>query len=199
MKTHIFPALKLTLALIILLAFGYTLVIRGIALFSMFGGNGETVEKEGKVVGYKLIGQAFKSDKYFWGRPSAVDYNAAGSGGSNKGTTNPDYLKTVQARIDTFLVHNPGTNRKDIPIELVTASGSGLDPDVTPEAAYIQAPRIARVRNIDINEIEKIIQKNIEKPFMGIFGTTRVNILKLNLELDNLSKHEICNHIAKRK
>ena len=198
MKSQILPALKLTLALIVLLAFGYTLVVRGISLYSMFGGNGETVEKEGRIVGYRLIGQSFKSDKYFWGRPSSVDYNAAGSGGSNKGTNNPDYLKTVQGRIDTFLNHNPGVCKKDIPVELVQASGSGLDPDITPAAAFIQAPRIARVRNMNVKEIDKMISENTERPFLGIFGTTKVNVLKLNLELDDLSENALRNSISKK-
>ena len=108
------------------------MLIAGIGQAAPGGGKGETVSVNGKVVGYKLIGQKFTDDKYFWGRPSAVDYNAAGSAGSNKGPTNPDYLKTVQDRIDTFLVHNPGIKKEEIPSELVTASGSGLDPDISP-------------------------------------------------------------------
>ena len=103
----------------------------GIAQAAPAKGKGETVTVNGKVVGYKLIGQKFTDDKYFWSRPSAVDYNAAGSGGSNKGPTNPDYLKTVQDRIDSFLVHNPGIKKEEIPSELVTASGSGQDPDIS--------------------------------------------------------------------
>ena len=140
----------------------------------------------GKVVGYKLIGQKFTEDKYFWDRPSAVDYNAAGSGGSNKGPTNPDYLKDVQARIDTFLVHNPGIKKEEIPSELATASGSGQDPDLSPAAAYVQVKRIAAVRNIPAEKLNDLVKKHIAKPLAGLFGTERVNVLQLNIDLDNL-------------
>src|SRR5437879_2650697 len=95
----------------------------------------------GKVVGYENVGQKFTKDKYFWVRPSAVDYNAAGSGGSNKGPSNPDYLKQVQDRIDTFMVHNPTVKKSEVPAEMVTASGSGLDPDISPAGAAVQSVR----------------------------------------------------------
>src|SRR6476619_2157242 len=138
MKKYLLPSLKLTLALIVLLAVIYPLLIAGVGKLTPGGGDGETVKVNGKVVGYAIVGQKFTDDKYFWSRPSAVDYNAAGSGGSNKGPTNPDYLKQVQDRIDTFLVHNPGTNKKDILSDLVTASGGGLDPHISVEGAYVQ-------------------------------------------------------------
>src|SRR6478672_1626410 len=148
MKRYLFPSLKLTLVLIIICSVLYPLFIAAIGRLTPGRGEGETVSINGKVVGYKLIGQKFTDDKYFWSRPSAVDYNAAGSGGSNKGPTNPDYLKTVQDRIDSFLVHNPGIKKEEIPSELVTASGSGQDPDLSPKAAYVQARRVAAVRNV---------------------------------------------------
>ena len=148
MKTHIGPAIRLTLVMLVLLAVIYPLVVAGIAKLAPGGGKGETVTVNGKVVGYKLIGQKFTEDRYFNSRPSAVDYNAAGSAGSNKGPSNPDYLKAVQARIDTFLVHNPGIDKASIPAELVTASGSGLDPDLSPAGAKIQVARIAKVRGV---------------------------------------------------
>jgi potassium-transporting ATPase KdpC subunit len=144
------------------------------------------VSVNGKVVGYKLIGQKFTDDKYFRSRPSAVDYNAAGSGGSNKGPTNPDYLKTVQDRIDSFLVHNPGVKKEEIPSELVTASGSGQDPDLSPAAVYIQVKRIASVRSVPEEKVRALVSQHIEKPLFGLFGTERVNVLKLNIDLDNL-------------
>src|SRR6476619_8351612 len=128
MKKYLLPSLKLTLALIVLLAVIYPLLIAAVGKLTPGGGDGETVSVNGKVVGYAKIGQKFTEDKYFWSRPSAVDYNAAGSGGSNKGPTNPEYLKQVQDRIDTFLAHNPGVRKEDIPAELVTSSGSGEDP-----------------------------------------------------------------------
>src|SRR5438270_2371849 len=147
MKEYLMPSLKLTLVMLILCSIIYPLFIAAVGKLTPGGGDGETVKVNGMVVGYAIVGQKFTSDRYFWSRPSAVDYNAAGSAGSNKGSTNPDYLKQVQYRIDTFLVHNPGINKKDIPAELVTASGSGEDPDLSPAAAKIQVKRIAAIRN----------------------------------------------------
>src|SRR6201991_150778 len=138
MKKNLVISLKLTIALIILCAVIYPLLIAGIGKATPGGGKGTTVIVNGKVVGYERLGQKFTEDKYFWGRPSAVEYNSAGSAGSNKGPSNPDYLKLVQDRIDSFLVHNPGINKSDIPAEMVTASGSGLDPHISPDGAYIQ-------------------------------------------------------------
>jgi K+-transporting ATPase ATPase C chain len=186
MKEHILPAIRLTIVCILFFCGVYTIFILGIAQAAPAKGNGQTVTVNGKVVGYKLIGQKFTDDKYFWSRPSAVDYNAAGSGGSNKGPTNPDYLKTVQDRIDSFLVHNPGIKKEEIPSELVTASGSGQDPDLSPAAAYIQAKRIAAVRNISEEKIKALVSQHIEKPLLGLLGTERVNVLKLNIDLDDL-------------
>src|SRR5579862_5586564 len=117
MKQHIIPALRLTFVCILFFCGIYTLLIWGIAQASPGKGEGETVSVNGNVVGYKLEGQNFSNDRYFWSRPSAVGYNAAGSGGSNKGPTNPDYLKDVTSRIDSFLVHNKSVNRNDIPSE----------------------------------------------------------------------------------
>lgn len=186
MTTHIGPALRLTLVLIILTAVIYPLVVAGIARLAPGGGEGVKIEAKGRVVGYAAIGQKFTEDRYFNSRPSAVDYNAAGSAGSNKGPGNPDYLKTVQARIDTFLVHNPGRKKADIPAELVTASGSGLDPDLSPEAATIQVARIARVRHLPASRLTDLVNEHTEGAFLGIFGPSKVNVLKLNLALDAL-------------
>jgi K+-transporting ATPase ATPase C chain len=184
MKQHIFPALKLTFICLIFFSGIYTLIVLGIAQFSPDKGNGETVSVNGKVVGYALEGQNFSSDKYFWSRPSAAGYNAAGSSGSNKGPSNPDYLKDVQSKIDSFLLHNPSVQKAEIPSELVTSSGSGLDPDISPEAAFIQAKRIATARNISEEKIMQLINTNIQAPLLGIFGTSKVNVLKLNILLD---------------
>lgn len=128
MKSQILPAIKLTFLCLVLLAIIYPLSILGIAQFAPNNGKVQFIENNGKIVGAENIGQKFDKDNYFYSRPSAVNYNAAGSGGSNKGPSNPDYLAVVQARIDTFLVHNPTVEKTDIPSELVTASGSGLDP-----------------------------------------------------------------------
>jgi K+-transporting ATPase ATPase C chain len=186
MKENILPAIRLTIVCILFFCGVYTLFIWGIAQAAPAKGKGETVIVNGKVVGYKLIGQKFTDDKYFWDRPSAVDYNAAGSGGSNKGPTNPDYLKQVQDRIDTFLVHNPRIKKEEIPSDMVTASGSGLDPDISVQGAYVQVKRIAAVRNIPETKIKELVKEHIEKPLLGLFGTEKVNVLQLNIDLDNL-------------
>jgi K+-transporting ATPase ATPase C chain len=186
MKKYILPSLKLTLVMIILCALIYPILIAAIGKMAPGAGKGETVTVNGKVVGYALVGQKFTEDKYFQGRPSAVDYNAAGSAGSNKGPSNPDYLKVVQERIDSFLVHNPGVKKEDIPAELVTASGSGLDPDLSPAAAKIQVKRIAAVRKLDENKLITLIDQQTEGPFLGLFGPSKVNVLKLNVALDKL-------------
>lgn len=191
MKTHISPAIRLTVVMLILTAVIYPLVVAGIARFAPGGGDGEKVEVNGgtasrKVVGYARIGQKFTEDRYFNSRPSAVDYNAAGSAGSNKGPSNPDYLKTVQERIDTFMVHNPGIQKSDIPAELVTASGSGLDPDLSPAAAKIQVRRIARVRGLSADRLNQLVDEHTNGPLLGLFGPSTVNVLKLNVALDAL-------------
>ena len=183
MKQHILPALRLTLVSLAFFCGLYTLLIAVIAQATPAKGNGETILANGKIVGYKLEGQSFTQDKYFNGRPSAAGYNAAGSSGSNKGPSNPDYLKDVQSRIDTFLVHNPGIKKEEIPADLVTASGSGLDPDISPKSAYIQVERIAKARNISTEKIKTLIETSIEKPFVGI---ERVNVLQLNILLDQI-------------
>lgn len=159
MKTYLLPSLKLTAVLIILCSVTYTLLIAGIAKLAPGGGDGITIREHGTVVGYENIGQKFTDDKYFRSRPSAVDYNAAGSGGSNKGPSNPDYLATVQARIDTFLVHNPGIKKEQIPSDLVTASGGGLDPNISIQAAKIQVARIAKIRNRNEKELMILLIK----------------------------------------
>ena len=186
MKTHIGPAIRLTLVMLVLLVVIYPLIVAGVARFAPGEGKGETVTVNGKIIGYKLIGQKFTQDRYFNSRPSAVDYNAAGSAGSNKGPSNPDYLKTVQARIDTFMVHNPGVDKVAIPAELVTASGSGLDPDLSPAGAKIQVARIARVRNIPAERLNQLVDKHIDGPLLGVFGPAKVNVLQLNVALDGL-------------
>ncbi len=140
----------------------------------------------GKVAGYKLIGQQFTEDKYFWGRPSAVDYNAAGSGGSNKGPNNPAYLQQVRDRIDSFLAHNPGIKKSEIPSDLVTASGSGLDPDISVQGAYVQIKRIASERHLPEEKIKALVDKRIQQPLLGVFGPEKVNVLQLNIDLENL-------------
>ncbi len=165
MKKNLLVSIKLTAVLIVVLAVLYPLFIALVGKMTPGEGDGQTLSLNGKVVGYENIGQKFSDDKYFWGRPSAVDYNAAGSAGSNKGPSNTDYLVVVQSRIDTFLIHNPGILKEEIPADLVTASGSGLDPHISPEAARIQVLRIARVRHIPSERIDTLIEKYTEATF----------------------------------
>lgn len=187
MKNHIVPALRLTLVMLVLLAVIYPLLVWGVATLAPGAGKGETVLVNGKVIGYKLIGQKFTEDRYFNSRPSAVDYNAAGSAGSNKGPSNPEYLQTVQARIDTFLAHNPGVQKADIPAELVTASGSGLDPDLSPIGAKVQVARIAKVRGLSVEKLTQLVDEHTVGPLLGVFGPAKVNVLQLNVALDELN------------
>lgn len=185
MKQHILPAIRLTIVTLIFFSGVYTLVILGVAQLFPNHGKGEIIEQNGKRY-YTNIGQSFTDDKYFNSRPSAVGYNAAGSGGSNKGPSNEEYLGVVQARIDTFLLHNPGVQKADIPVELVTASGSGLDPDISEKAALVQVKRIAKLRNLPEQKLQQLVKEHIEGPLLGLFGPTKINVLKLNLALENL-------------
>jgi K+-transporting ATPase ATPase C chain len=175
MKKNIFPAIRITLVSLVFFCALYTLSILGI---SKLAPNDQP---------YENIGQSFTSDKYFWPRPSAVEYNAAGSGGSNKGPSNPEYLAVVQARIDSFLVHNPDVTKDQIPSELVTASGSGLDPNISVAAAKIQIKRIAKARQISEEKILNLLEESIEEPVLNLFGPEKINVLKLNQALDNIS------------
>lgn len=186
MKQNILPAIRLTLVCMAFFMGIYTLIIWLPAQAAPAAGKGETISANNRIIGWKLLGQKFTDDKYFWSRPSAVDYNAAGSGGSNKGPTNPDYLKQVQDRIDRFLIHNHGIHKNDIPSDLVTASGAGLDPHVSVQGAYVQVKRISAVRNIPEEKIRSLVKQHIEKPLLGFFGTERVNVLLLNIDLDKL-------------
>jgi K+-transporting ATPase ATPase C chain len=183
MKHHILPAIRLTLICVVVFMGLYPLLIWGIAKAAPAKGEGEIITIQNKTVGYVLEGQSFTKDNYFWGRPSAVAYNAAGSGGSNKGPSNPDYLKDVQNRIDTFLVHNPTVKREQIPSELVTASGSGLDPDISLQAALIQIDRIAKARNMSKEAVTALVQSQTKQSMNGI---AMINVLQLNIALDNL-------------
>jgi len=186
MKKYIIQSIRLTLVLLVLLCVVYPITVAFIGKMSNGKGGGEKITKNGKTVGYALLGQSFTKPQYFWGRPSAVAYNAAGSAGSNKGPSNPDYLKEVQSRIDTLLKYNPGIKKSDIPADMVTASGSGLDPNISEQGAAIQIRRVAKARNIDEKKVKELVAMNTLKPFMGMFGPSSVNVLKLNLALDEL-------------
>lgn len=180
-------AFRLTIVMCVVLSFGYVAALWLFAKVAGPGkGNAEVVELNGKVVGAANVGQQFTKDIYFWGRPSCAGdgYDAANSCGSNKGSTNPEYLAEVETRIDSFLVHHPYLKRKDVPAEMVTASGSGLDPDITAESARVQVKRVADARRLDEHLVASLVEKSIERPLLGLFGPAKVNVLKLNVALD---------------
>ncbi|GEC72366.1 K+-transporting ATPase ATPase C chain [Flavobacterium flevense] len=186
MKENIIPAIRLTVFCAVFFSGIYTLSILGIAQLAPNQGKGEIVTVNGKNH-HINVAQKFTENKYFWSRPSAVDYNAAGSGGSNKGPNNPEYLKEVETRIEAFLYKNPSVKRSEIPSELVTASGSGLDPNISIIGAKVQIERIANSRNLSEEKIAEVIKNNTERPLFGMFGPAKVNVLRLNIALDKLN------------
>ena len=186
MKTNIIPAIRLTLVCLIFFSGIYTCAVWGIAQLAPNHGNGELITQNGQKY-YAQIGQSFTEDRYFNSRPSAVAYNAAGSGGSNKGPSNPVYLAEVQGRIDTILVHNMGLDKAAIPADMVTASGSGLDPHISVAGARMQVPRIARLRGLPEADVQKLVDEYSEQPFWGMLGPQYVHVLKINLALDKIS------------
>lgn len=188
MKKYILQSIRLTAVLLVLLCVIYPVILVAAGRFSKGEGGGEKVISKGKVVGYALIGQSFTGPRYFWGRPSAVGYNAAGSGGSNKGPSNEDYLKQVADRIDTLQKYNPGLKVADIPADMVTASGSGLDPAISPQGAIIQIRRVASYRKLDESKIAELVAAHTNRPLWGLFGPSTVSVLQLNLALDQLSQ-----------
>jgi len=169
----------------------YPLVITGIAeLFFKSQANGSIIIRDGKVIGSSLIGQPFDDLGYFWGRPSATTpaaFNAASSSGSNLGPSNPALSDAVKTRVNNLHTADPD-NKLPIPVDLVTSSASGLDPHISPAAAYYQIPRIARVRNIQQDVLLRIVQENTENRFLGIIGEPVVNVLRLNLAIDSVDK-----------
>lgn len=192
MKT-LWKSFKITLAFCVFFSVFYVLVLW---IFAQFAGpnkgNAEVATLNGKVVGATNVGQMFTKDIYFWGRPSAAGdgYDASSSAGSNKGPTNEEYLAEVAARVDTFLVHHPYLSRKEVPAEMVTASGSGLDPDITPAGAYVQVRRVAEARGMNEEAVKAIVDKVVEKPLLGLFGTEKVNVLKLNIALEEANRNK---------
>jgi len=175
----------------VITGFIYPLVVTGIAQVIFPGkANGSIITKNGKTVGSDLLGQQFEDPKYFWGRLSATTpypYNGGSSSGSNLGPNNPDLMKAVQARIQALREADPGNTVK-IPVDLVTASGSGLDPHISPAAAAYQIQRVARSRGIDEAKVHALIAAHTEPRQFGILGEPTVNVLKLNLALDDLGK-----------
>ena len=188
MLSSIYKSLVVTLALGLILCGVYPLVVYGIGnLFFHEKATGGIIEKNGKPVGAHLIGQAFSKPEYFHGRPSAAGdkgYDAANSSGSNLGPTNQKFYDTLKSNIENFLKENPNIKRGEVPTDLVTASGSGLDPHISPEAAFAQVSRVAQSRYISAEQLKTMVQEHIEGPQLGIFGESVVNVLALNVDLD---------------
>ena len=187
MKNVIRPAIVLFVLLSALTGVIYPFAVTGAAraVFPTKAA-GSLVVLDGTTVGSTLIGQNFSDPKHFWGRPSAtapMAYNASASGGSNQGPLNPALVDAVKGRIEALRAADPG-NTAPVPVDLVTASASGLDPHISPAAARYQAPRVARVRNLQPDRVEQLIEDNTETPWLGFLGESRVNVLTLNLALD---------------
>lgn len=181
-------SIRFTIVTTVLLGLGYPLLVTGIAgtLFPRKAA-GSLILKDGQVIGSELLAQSFVSDKYFHPRPSAAGngYDATASGGSNLAPSNKVLIDRIQGSIDKLSAGTPG---KPVPIDLVTTSGSGLDPDITPDAAYFQAPRVAKARGISEDHIRLLIEQHISGRQLGFLGEPRVNVLDLNLDLDKLGK-----------
>lgn len=188
---NLLKSIKITLVFCVFFSLFYILILWIFAqVASPNSGNAEVITLNGKVVGAANVGQMFTQDIYFWGRPSNAGdgYDATSSSGSNKGPTNPEYLAEVEVRIDSFLVHHPYLSRKEVPAEMVTASASGLDPHITPACAYVQVKRVAQARGLDETKVKAIVDNTVEKPLLGLFGTEKVNVLKLNVALEEATK-----------
>jgi K+-transporting ATPase ATPase C chain len=181
------PALVCLSLLTAITGVAYPLLVTGIAqVVFPYQANGSLIVKDGKVVGSALIGQPFDDPKYFWSRPSATSpfgYNAGASAGSNLSPTNPALVAAVQVRVDALRAADP-ENKGPVPVDLVTASGSGLDPHISPAAALYQVSRVARERKLSPDAVRALVERNVEGRFLGVLGEPRVNVLALNLALD---------------
>jgi K+-transporting ATPase ATPase C chain len=179
-------SIRFTLVATVLLGLGYPLLVTGIAsVLFPHKAAGSLILKDGRVIGSELLAQSFTSDRYFHPRPSANSYDGQNSGGSNLAQSNKTLVTRIQGDIDKLAAQNPG---KPVPIDLVTTSASGLDPDITPDAAFFQAPRVAKARNLSEESMQKLIEQHITGRQLGLLGEARVNVLELNLDLDKLAK-----------
>jgi potassium-transporting ATPase KdpC subunit len=189
MKEHLRPSLVLLVMFTLATGLAYPALVTSIAQLLMPAqANGSLVMRDGKAAGSKLIGQSFADPKHFWSRPSATSpypYNAASSSGSNQGPTNPALLEAVAGRIKALQDADPG-NKRPVPVDLVTASASGLDPHISPAAAEYQVERVARARNLPAAKVRDLVAKHTENRQLGFLGEPRVNVLELNLDLDAL-------------
>jgi K+-transporting ATPase ATPase C chain len=178
-------------ALTILTGLVYPLVVTGVAELAFpHQAHGSLTVRDGRAVGSELIGQPFQAPKYFWGRPSAttpMPYNAGSSAGSNLGPTNPDLGKQVKERVAALRAADPG-NTQAVPVDLVTASGSGLDPDISPASAEFQVPRVARARGLPNAAVRDLVRAHTSPRLAGVLGEPRVNVLELNLALDERAR-----------
>jgi len=194
MKNILRPALVLFIALSIVIGLAYPLAVTGLAqaVFPRQANGSLVVGADGKPVGSELIGQLYADPKNFWGRPSATGdkpYNGLASGGSNLGPLNPALRDAVAERVKALREANPQQQQVPVPIDLVTASGSGLDPHISPEAARWQVPRVARARNVPPEALESLIARHTEGRWLGFLGEARVNVLELNLALNGAPLH----------
>jgi potassium-transporting ATPase KdpC subunit len=189
MLTEIKRGLLFTLVTMVLLGGGYQVVLWGIGrvVFASQAEGSLIRRADGTVIGSRLIAQKFTRPEYFQPRPSGVDYNAASTGGTNYGPSNPDHLKAVQERLEAA-TRQEGVPASQVPSEMVTASGGGLDPHIPPAAAELQAARVARARNVSVERIRELIGRHTEPPTFGFLGRARVNVLELNLALDEAFK-----------
>ncbi|WP_183192491.1 potassium-transporting ATPase subunit KdpC [Brevibacillus fluminis] len=180
--------LRISLVLLVLCGLIYPLTMTGLAQAIMPNqAEGSLItDPSGKVIGSELIGQSFSDPKYFTGRISSINNNAAGSGSNNYAPSNTALKERVEKDIAAFLAANPGVKKEDIPADLLTNSASGLDPDISVQAAKIQVARIAQARGLEPKKLEQLIAEQTEGPSLGLFGESRVNVLKLNLALDQL-------------